>query len=78
MILVNKRAREKLEISYSKFRKEFANELQVAFESYSQTQLNKYSYRFIDNNSIEQDFYFNLQWNFNHFGMSNWYIEKAN
>lgn len=61
MILVNKRTREKLEISYSKFRKEFANELQVSFESYRQTQLNKYSYKIKDNNSIEQDFHFNLQ-----------------
>ena len=24
----------------------------------------------------ESDFYFDLQWNFNHFEMSNWYIEK--
>lgn len=76
MILVNKRTREKLDLSYSEFRKEFTNELQVAFESYSQTQLNKYSYKIKDNNSIEQDFYFNLQWNFNHLGISNWYIER--
>ena len=76
MILVNKRTLEKLDISYSEFRKEFANELQVAFESYRQTQLNKYSYKIEDNASIEQDFYFNLQWNFNHLGISNWYIER--
>lgn len=77
MILVNKRTQEKLDISYSEFRKEFANELQVAFESYRQTQLNKYSYKIKYNNSIEQDFYFDLQWNFNHFGMSNWYIKSV-
>ncbi len=76
MILVNKRTREKFEVSYSKFRKKFANELQVAFASYRQNLLNKYSYRFIDNNSIEQDFYFNLSWNFNHFSNSTRYIEK--
>ena len=67
-----------LNISYSEFRKRFARELQLAFKSYRQTQLNKYAYKIKDNDSIEQDFYFNLQWNFNHFGMSNWYIEKAN
>lgn len=78
MILKNKLTKETLNISYSEFRKHFARELQLAFESHSQTQLNKYSYKFKDNDSIEQDFYFNLQWDFNHFGMSNWYIEKVN
>ena len=76
MILKNKLTKETLNISYSKFRKRFARELQLAFESYRQTQLNKYSYKIKNNNSIEQDFYFDPQWNFNHFGNSNWYIEK--
>ncbi len=76
MILKNKLTKETLNISYSEFRKRFAKELQVAFESYRQTQLNKYSYKIKDNNSIEQDFYFNLQWNFNHFCNSNWHIER--
>ena len=30
----------------------------------------------LDDNSMEFNFYFSLQWNFNHFGMSNWYIER--
>lgn len=68
MILKNKLTKETLNISYSEFRKRFARELQLAFESYRQTQLNKYSYKIKNNNSTEQDFYFNLQWNFNHFG----------
>ena len=76
MILRNKRTLEKLEISYFDFRKKFAKEIQVAFESYRQTQLNKYFSKIQTNNSIEQDFYFDLQWNFNHLGMSNWYIER--
>lgn len=45
MILRNKLTKETLNISYSEFRKRFARELQVAFESYRQTQLSKYSYR---------------------------------
>lgn len=77
MILRNKLTQKTLNISYSEFRKRFAREIQLAFESYRQTQLNKYSYKNKDNNSIEQDFYFNLQWNFNHFGMSNWYIKSV-
>lgn len=58
MILRNKLTKETLNISYSEFRKRFAREIQLAFESYRQTQLNKYSYKNKDNNSIEQDFLF--------------------
>ena len=58
------------------FRTTFSKEINVAFESYRKTQLNKYSYKFKDDNSMEFNFYFSLQWNFNHFGMSNWYIER--
>ena len=72
----NKLTRETLEITYPEFRKKFAKELQVSFESYRRTQLNKYSYNFKYDNSMEYNFYFQLQWNFNHFGNSNWYIEK--
>lgn len=50
MILRNKRTLEKLEISYFDFRKKFAKEIQVAFDSYRKTQLNKYSYKIIDIN----------------------------
>lgn len=78
MILKNKSTLEKLEISYFDFKKNFSKEIQVVFDSYRQTQLNKYLYDLKTNNSIEQDFYSNLQWNFNHFGMRNWYIEKMN
>ncbi len=76
MILRNKLTKETLNISYFDFRKKFSKEIQVAFESYRQTELNNYLHNFKTNNYIEQDFYLNLQWNFNHFGMSNWYIER--
>lgn len=76
MILKNKLTKETLDISYSEFREMFAKEIQEAFESYRKTQLNKYSWNFKDDNSLEFNFYFELQWNFNHFGTSNWYIEK--
>ena len=76
MILKNKLTKETLNIPYFEFRKRFVKEIHDAFESYRKTQLNKYSYKFKDDNSMEFNFYFDLQWNFNHFGMSNWYIEK--
>ena len=61
MILKNRRTRETLEIEYSVFRKKFAREIQDAFESYRQTQLNKYFWSFKDDNSLEFNFYFQLQ-----------------
>ena len=76
MIVKNKRTRETLKIEYSEFRVKFAKEIQIAFDSYRKTQLNKYPYKFQDDNSMEYNFYFDLQWNFNHFGNSVWYIER--
>lgn len=76
MILKNKLTKETLDILYSEFRIKFAKEIQDAFESYCKTQLNKYFWNFKDDNSLELSFYFELQWNFNHFGISNWYIER--
>ena len=76
MILRNKRTRETLKIEYSEFRVKFAKEIQIAFDSYRKTQLNKYPYKFQDDNSMEYNFYFDLQWNFNHLGDSVWYIER--
>ena len=75
MILKNKLTKETLDIPYSEFRKKFAREIQDAFESFKKTELNKTFYNFKDDNSLEVNFYFDIRWNFNHFGMSNWYIE---
>lgn len=76
MIINNKLTEETLKLTYPEFRKKFAKEIQDAFESYRKTQLNKYSWKFKDDNSMEFNFYFQFQWNFNHFGNSNWDIEK--
>ena len=76
MILKNKLTKETLDIPYSEFRKKFAKEIQDAFESFKRTELNKAFYNFKDDNIIETNFYFDIRWNFNHFGNSNWYIEK--
>ena len=64
MILKNKLTKEILDIPYVEFRKKFAKEIQDAFESYRKTQLNKYSWNFKDDNSLEFSFYFGLLWNF--------------
>ena len=74
MILRNKQTQEKLEISLSEFKIKFAKELQTAFESYKKSENAKPYFKLKD--YTEQDFYFDLQWNFNHFGNSVWYIER--
>ena len=76
MILKNKLTKETLDIPYSEFRIKFAKEIQIAFESFRKTELNKTFYNFKDDNLIESNFYFDIRWNFNHFGNSNWYVEK--
>lgn len=74
MILKNKRTRECIQLSYVEFQVKFAKEIQAALESYTKTKNNKSYFKI--NQTLETVFYFNLQWNFNHFGMSDWYIEK--
>ena len=72
----NKLTKEVINISYNDFKTRFSKEIQVALDSYIRTQNNKQTFKF--NKNFESDFYFDLQWNFNHFGMSDWYIERLN
>ena len=74
MILRNKRTCERIQLSYTEFQARFVQDMQTVFESYIKTE-NAKSY-FKANKTPESDFYFDLQWNFNHFGISAWYIEK--
>ena len=74
MILKNKRTRERIQLSYIEFQTRFIKEIQTALESYVGTENNKPYFK--TNKNPEANFYFDLQWNFNHFGNSNWYIEK--
>ena len=74
MILKNKRTRETLNITLPEFKTRFAKEIKAAFESYKQTELAKPYFKI--KNVDEGDFYFDLQWNFNHHACSDWYIAK--
>lgn len=76
MILKNRHTCEKLKLTYSEFRQKFAKEIQVAYESYRHTELNKSYYKLNNDNGIESNFYFDLQWNFNSFSSSAWFIER--
>jgi len=72
MILKNKRTRETLNITLPEFKNRFAKEIKRAFESYKQTELAKPYFKI--KNIDESDFYFDLQWNFNHHACCDWYI----
>ena len=74
MILKNKRTRESLNITLSEFKICFIKEIKRAFESYKQVELAKPYFKI--KNVYEDDFYFDLQWNFNHHACSDWYIDK--
>ena len=74
MILRNKRTRERIQLSYTEFQTRFAQDMQTVFESYIKTENAKPYFK--ANKTPESDFYFDLQWNFNHFGISAWYIGK--
>jgi len=74
MIIKNKRTRERIQLSYTEFQARFTNEIQTALESYIKTENSKPYLK--TNKNPESDFYFDIQWNFNHFGNSNWYIER--
>ena len=74
MILINKRTQERIQLSYTEFQARFVQDMQTVFESYIKTENAKPYFK--ANKTPESEFYFDLQWNFNHFGISAWYIEK--
>ena len=76
MILTNQRTREELELTHAEFLSKFYNELQEAFASYRKSALVKSYYKRLDEDTLESDFYQDLQWNFNHLSNSVWYIKK--
>ena len=75
MILKNKLTKETLVLSEEEFKTRFAKEIEIALDCYRRTELAKPYFNL--NKDIESDFFFDLQWNFNHYRNSNWYIEKS-
>lgn len=75
MILRNKRTRETFNTTLFEFKTQFSKEIKRAFESYRQTELAKPYFKI--KNIDESDFYFDLQWNFNHYACSDWYIDST-
>ena len=75
MLIVNRHTREKINMSFEEFQKQFIKQIQIAIENYINIQNTKHLY-YSKNNSYESDFFFDLQWNFNNLSNSAWYIEK--
>lgn len=77
MIIENRHTRKKRTMSLDEFKKEFANDIQTALDSYCKTQNNKpYVAATFCRVDLESEFEFNFQWNFNNFGNSAWYIKS--
>ena len=74
MIIQNKRTMEKLSLSQKEFFEKHFNEIQDALFAYIKIEQNKKLYLKRNKAELENDFYFNLQWNFNHLSNSNWFI----
>ena len=76
MIVINKRTKEKLELTYEEFFTQFYKEIKEAYDSYRSMTIKKSYFKKIDENTMESDFYNDLQWNFNNLNNCNWYIKK--
>ena len=76
MILKNKRTNEKIELSKGQFKKQFAKEINCAYESFKNTEKYKQLWKSKSEKDFKAEFEFNIQWNFNHLANSAWYIEK--
>lgn len=76
--ITNKRTRKSRVLLLEDFKKEFANELQQAIHYYSEDEKQKEFLPpiMIKNKDYTSDFYFSLQFNFNNYARSNWFIEK--
>ena len=73
MIVKNKLAKEKLELTLSEFKIRFKKDIKTALESFMRTENTKPYFR---QKLTESDFYFDLRWNFNNYSNSVWYIER--
>ena len=76
MILTDRRTQAELTLTHAEFLSKVHKELHDAFASYRKSALAKSYYKRLDKDTLESDFYHDLQWNFNHLSNSVWYIKK--
>ena len=74
--LENKRTREQRVLSYEEFRKEFKLDFNHAYQGFirHENEKNAFLPEFMQKHLSEADFLLSLQWNFNNYSRSEWYI----
>lgn len=80
IIIKNRRNRkERLELTLDEFKTKFKKELTAAIQLYKQHEERKnYLPPFVKPvPNYEQDFYFDLRWNFNNYARTLYYIDKV-
>lgn len=77
--LKNKITKESLTLTKSDFKIQFKKEFEQALQSYIEAQEKKQPYikMLKQNVDFKSDFEFSMQWCFNNYTNSNWYIEKV-
>ena len=72
----NKRTRELRVLSYEEFKAQFKAEFERAYQGFirHETEKNAFLPEFMQKHLSEADFLLSLQWNFNNYSRSEWYI----
>lgn len=76
IIVKNKRTCEQRVLSYEEFRKVFILDFDRAYQGFirHETEKNAFLPEFMQKHLTEADFLLSLQWNFNNYSHSEWYI----
>ena len=74
--LENKRTREQRVLSYEEFKAQFKTEFERAYQGFirHENENNAFLPEFMQKHLTEADFLLSLQWNFNNYSRSEWYI----
>lgn len=74
--LENKRTREQLVLSFDEFKAQFKTEFERAYQGFirHETEKNAFLPEFMQKHLSEADFLLSLQWNFNNYSHTEWYI----
>ena len=74
--VINKRTNERLVLSLEEFKEKFKADLGRAYQGFirHETEKNAFLPEFMQKHLSEADFLLSLQWNFNNYARSDWYI----
>ena len=74
--VINKRTNERLVLSLEEFKEKFKADLERAYQGFirHETEKNAFLPEFMQKHLSEADFLLSLQWNFNNYSRSEWYI----